>query len=173
MQSMEERLQHQTRLASFGQDASRLHERDDGKKPWRAEVPALPDDKAAARELALSFMERWPLESMNLDDIHLNHVRYLRERIADAGPGHEAWFKERLARTEAAHARLAQFQLIFNAEKYLGDCSDFVSMVHGEPHGARTRMRAQPRQQPYAKGMLRGAWLARLHPARAHLACLC
>ena len=74
MQSEKEQLLQQTRLASFGQDASRLHERDDGKKPWRAERPALDDDKAAARAAAAAFLERWPLEALKLDDVYKKHL---------------------------------------------------------------------------------------------------
>ena len=165
MQSEQERLQQQTRLASFGQDASRLHEREDGKKPWRAEFPALEDDKAAARGAAAAFLERWPLDVLKLDNVYHHHKEYLRARIAEAGPGHKPWLADRLGRLEAAHTRLGEFELIFNLEKALGDVSDFISTVHGEPHGARTRMRAQPRQQAYAKGKLTGASPTRLHPA--------
>ena len=41
-------LSRQARLASFGQDTSRLYERVDGKKPWRAEHPADEAAKEAA-----------------------------------------------------------------------------------------------------------------------------
>ena len=35
------------RRSSFGQDTSQLYERDDGKKPWRAEYPATVEEKQA------------------------------------------------------------------------------------------------------------------------------
>ena len=36
----ESQLVPQMRAACYGQDTSRLYEREDGKKPWRAQVPA-------------------------------------------------------------------------------------------------------------------------------------
>ena len=59
----ESQLGSQTRAACFGQDTSRLYEREDGKKPWRAETPAGPHDKAAAKAGLVEFHEAWHPEA--------------------------------------------------------------------------------------------------------------
>lgn len=45
----DQQLSHESKAASFGQDTSKLYERDGGQKPWRAEIPAAPGQKAAAK----------------------------------------------------------------------------------------------------------------------------
>ena len=43
------------------------------------------------------------------------------------------------------------------------ECNDFVSYVHGRPHGDRVRLRVVPRAQPYAVGNVPGASHIRTH----------
>ena len=45
----DQQLSHESKAASFGQDTSKLYEHDGGQKPWRAEIPAAPGQKAAAK----------------------------------------------------------------------------------------------------------------------------
>ena len=61
------------RVACFGQDTSRLYEREDGKKPWRAETPAGPEEKAAAKAGLVEFHQAWPLACLRLNTVHLEH----------------------------------------------------------------------------------------------------
>ena len=86
MDSADELLVHQTRLSSFGMDTSRLYERADGKKPWRAECVVLDEHKAAAKDVCMEFAARWQLTKLNLRDNHLEHIAYLQAALEQAGP---------------------------------------------------------------------------------------
>ena len=86
-------LQQQARLASFGQDTSRLHERADGKKPWRAEHPADEEAKAAAKAKFVATTAAWRLDALRLEENHRQHVRALEAAAASAGPGHQEWYQ--------------------------------------------------------------------------------
>ena len=104
----EELLVHQARIASFGQDTSRLHERSDGKKAWRVEFSAGEDEKTHARTITAQFMQRWRLDQISVNDIHLAHVDYLERRMEECSR-HKDWYKNRLIKARAAHERLGSF----------------------------------------------------------------
>ena len=59
-------LSSQSKAASFGQNTSQLYERDDGKKPWRAEIPAGLEQKAAGKAGLTEFHEAWPVAQFAL-----------------------------------------------------------------------------------------------------------
>ena len=153
----ESQLASQTKVASFGQDTSRLYEREDGKKPWRAETPAGPHDKAAAKAGLVEFHEAWPLASIRLDTIHSEHVARLQGALASASAGRKAALLHRLRMAEAAMARPARFVILFDSDRALPGCNTFISYVHGQPHGTRVALRGKGRAQPYELGKLKGA----------------
>ena len=157
-------LGSQTRVACFGQDTSRLYEREDGKKPWRAETPAGPHDKAAAKAGLVEFHEAWPLASIRLDTIHSEHVARLQGALASASAGRKAALLHRLRMAEAAMARLGSFVTLHDDTRALPGCNTFILYVHGQPHGTRVALRAKGRAEPYELGKLKGTH-AVLEPA--------
>ena len=52
------------RRSSFGQDTSQLYERDDGKKPWRAEYPATVEEKQAGSQARERLLAAFPLNGL-------------------------------------------------------------------------------------------------------------
>jgi hypothetical protein len=97
-------LMQQARLAAFGQDTSRLHERADGKKPCQAEHSADDAAKAAARAAFAAFKAAWRIDALDAEQNHQQHVRALKDALATAGPEHQGWYQQRLRQAEAAHA---------------------------------------------------------------------
>ena len=55
-------LTAESRAFCGGQDTSQLYERTDGKKAWRAEVPATEEEKEAAIAAEREFVALFPLE---------------------------------------------------------------------------------------------------------------
>ena len=98
-------LAQQTRASTFGQDSSRLYDRENGKKPWRAEYPALVEQKAVAKEFLNTFAEAWPLDSLRLQDNHLKHVAALHAALPAADSGRRSNLLGRIRRAEAARRR--------------------------------------------------------------------
>ena len=72
-------LQASSRAMSFGQDTSRLHPRADGRKAWRAEVPAGDDEKQKASE-AVAAVAR--LGSARLGSARLGTARLGTARVS-------------------------------------------------------------------------------------------
>ena len=60
-------LQASSRAMSFGQDTSRLHPRADGRKAWRAEVPAGDDEKQKASEAVAAVRQQLHLQTLQLE----------------------------------------------------------------------------------------------------------
>ena len=149
-------LGNQMKVACFGQDSSRLYEREDGRKPWRAEIPARPAEKEAAKDLLLKFHESWQLASLQLDTNHLQHVARLQDELRSASAGRKSALQLRLQKAEEAHARLSHFQVCFDERRMLLGCNTFISYVNGLPHGTRVALRAKARVQPYEVGKLKG-----------------
>ena len=157
MDSADELLVHQSRLSSFGQDTSRLYERADGKKPWRAECVVLDEHKAAAKDLCMEFAARWQLTNLKLRDNHLEHIAYLQAALEQAGPGRKGALENRLRSALCAFDRVATFKPIAMPLMALPACNDFVSYVHGRAHGTRVPLRAKARREPFSAGSIRGA----------------
>ena len=149
-------LSTSARLAAFGQDTSRQYDRPNGRKAWRAEHPATVADKERGKEACNEFKRLWRLGELKLSEVHMRHVSYLEERASSPdAPHHKEWYARRLERAHVAHEALQTFTSFRNAAFSVGDCTDFVSTVHGEEHGVRVLMRAKPRRDPYARTMLK------------------
>ena len=153
----ESQLGPQMRVACFGQDTSRLYEREDGKKPWRAETPAGPGEKVAAKAWLVEFHEAWPLACLRLNTVHLEHVARLQGALTSASPGRKAALLHRLKMAEAAAERLQGFVILYDAARALLGCNSFISYIHDQPHGTRVALRAKGRADPYEVGKLKGA----------------
>ena len=126
---------YQSKAASFGQNTSQLYERDDGKKPWRAEIPAGPEQKAAGKAGLAEFHKAWPLTRLRLDTNHSEHVARLQAEIETASAGRKGALLHRLQMAEAAAARLEGFKVLHDGSLAIPGCNTFISYVHGLPHG--------------------------------------
>ena len=128
----QQQLSAESRAYCFGQDTSQLYARDDGKKAWRAEVPATDEEKELAAAAAREFQERFPLGNIKLLDVYGRHVGALPTLIK-AGPAqHRAWYEQRLARARDAWANLKIIPEIFDAEHSFPDgLCDFVTCPGG------------------------------------------
>ena len=62
-----------SRIMSFGQNTSQLHARTDGRKRWRAEVPATDEDKEDGAEALAAVRERLQIGSLHLGGLHAAH----------------------------------------------------------------------------------------------------
>ena len=150
-------LHQQARLASFGQDTSRLYERADGKKPWRAEHPADDEAKAAAKATFAAAKAAWRLDGLKLEENHQQHIRALKDALDTVGPGHQGWYQQRLKQAEDAHARLAAFETCFESSRAIAGCRDFVKVTDERAHGTRTPLSQKPKAEAYAPGKFTGA----------------
>ena len=91
-----------TRRQLRWQDTSRLYDRDNGKKPWRAEHPATDDEKEIGKAARDDILQRFPLATLNSKELVETHIAYLRDIVQTKG-GHEAArARERLSATSAA-----------------------------------------------------------------------
>ena len=155
----QKQLSAESRAYCFGQDTSQLYARDDGKKAWRAEVPATDEEKQQAAAAEAEFRKEFSLGGLALRDVYDRHVEALTNLLKEGAAQHRAWYERRLARAHDAWANLKSIPEIFSAEHAFpeGLC-DFVTYVHGQPHGTREVLKVpKPRGEPYEPGRVRGA----------------
>ena len=149
-------LQAASRRASFGQDTTQLRQRPDTTKRWRAEYAADDAARAAGTAAVMAFQAEWPLATLKLDELQQRHVRALEAALEVLPMCKHFQLKERLARTRVAAAARAGMQLLYRPERAVVDCRDFISYVHGLPHGTRVKVTKKPRPQPWPVGSVRG-----------------
>ena len=163
------RLSAAAQRFSFGQDTSRSYPRHDGKKAWRAEVPADEVDKEAGKDAAAELGAQFPLATLQLDAFHDAYVAAQKQRVSNGPAQHRRLEQQRLDEALAAAERRKQLKVVSRERFALSGCEDFITYVHGERHGTRTKMRVKPRAQPYDIGKVSGATLT-LTPAALHTA---
>ena len=163
MSGASHRLEQSSRPYNYGFDVSKLDEREEkGRKDWRAEVVPTDDEKDRAKAAVVSFKAEFPLGGGTLDAIFASHQAHV-SHLLQHGPRHQrAWYAQRLEMARVAHERLASIPIIHDADYAFSDgLCDFVSYVHGKPHGTRERMPALKVQaKPYGLGRVRGCVLA-------------
>ena len=155
----QKQLSAESRAYCFGQDTSQLYACDDGKKAWRAEVPATDEEKQQAAAAEAEFRKEFSLGGLALRDVYDRHVEALTNLLKEGAAQHRAWYERRLARAHDAWANLKSIPEICSAEHAFpeGLC-DFVTYVHGKPHGTREVLKVpKPRGEPYEPGRVRGA----------------
>ena len=149
MSAASHRLEQSSRAYNYGFDVSKLYEREEaGRKDWRAEVAPSDDEKRCAKAAVVTFKEEFPLGGVTLDGIFASHRAHVSQ-LLEHGPKHQrAWYAQRLELVRVAHERLAGIPIIHDAEYAFPDgLCDFVSYVHGKPHGTRERMPALKQQR--------------------------
>ena len=73
-----------SRIMSFGQNTSQLHARTDGRRKWRAEVPATDAHKEDGAEALAMVRNRLQIRTLQLGSLHdeltarLAEVSYIR-----------------------------------------------------------------------------------------------
>ena len=159
-----------SRAVSFGQDTSRLYDRDNGKKPWRAEHPATDDEKEIGKAARDDILQRFPLATLNSKELVETHIAYLRDIVQTKG-GHEAArARERLSATAAAQQQWLRIPVYQPDRRLAVQARErFVTYIREQPHGKVLHESAVPRKHPYDVGKLACTLLVRVEPA-CHLA---
>ena len=89
-------LQKSSRTMSFGQDTSRLHPRANGKKAWRAEVPATDDEKDVGAAAVEEVRKKLQLETVKLGALHAEHVATLTAQLEEVSSQQRHVISEKL-----------------------------------------------------------------------------
>ena len=150
-----------TRRTSYGQDTSKLYQREESCKRWRAEHPAIPEDKAEAKERLQRFQAAvGSMEHLKLDGTVERHVQSLVDKFIHCGVCGDgrsrAALKQRLERVRAAAASRRSMQLVHKPQFVILDCRDYLTYVRDEEPGTMTKMVTKPRTAPYEVGRARG-----------------
>ena len=152
-------LQAHARRAAFGQDTSRLHEREAGLKAWRAEHPATDEAKAAGVRAEKRIQALLPLAALNLDKLNGGHMALLAAQAGLANPLSNRWHRCARELALALGARQARSNLNIPAlydGKLALPYADFITTVRGGEHGERTKLTKPPRIQPWPVGSVKG-----------------
>ena len=149
-------LQASSRVMAFGQNTSQLHPRADGKKAWRAEVPATVEEKEEGAAAVREVRKTLHLETVQLGALHAEHVAKLTARLEEISSQQRHVVLEKIRLAKAAEARRLQLALVRSDIFSLPGCVDFISYIHGMQHGTRVKWRTKPRAAPYPLGAVPG-----------------
>jgi len=157
-----------SRVMSFGQDTSRLHARANGKKAWRAEVPADVEEKDEGAAALAKVRKELQLASVRLGVLHAEHVAKLTARLEEVSAQQRHVVAEKIRLAKAAEARRLLMAPVYSEILSLPGCVDFISYVHGRAHGEQVQWRTKPRAAPYPRGAVPGKLCSPLNsPGRA------
>ena len=145
-----------SRVMSFGQDTSRLHARANGKKAWRAEVPADVEEKDEGAAALAKVRKELQLASVRLGVLHAEHVAKLTARLEEVSAQQRHVVAEKIRLAKAAEARRLLMAPVYSEILSLPGCVDFISYVHGRAHGEQVQWRTKPRAAPYPRGAVPG-----------------